>query len=135
MEFADVILLNKTDLVSEKTCATVAAVLRRLNPSANIVPTDHGRVKLSEVLDTGLFDPDLAAQSPGWDQEITAGHTPETEEYGISSVTFRAQRPLHPQRLYAALEQLQGLLRSRAFAGSPADLTSQRSGPKPDPIW
>ena len=115
MEFADVILLNKTDLVGEKACARVAAVLRRLNPSANIVHTDHGRVGLSEVLDTGLFDPDLAAQSAGWDQEITDGHAPETEEYGICSVTFRAQRPLHPQRLHAALEQLQGLLRSKGF--------------------
>jgi G3E family GTPase len=115
VEFADVILLNKADLVSEKTCARVTAVLRRLNPSANILLTDHGRVPLSEVLDTGLFDPDLAAQSPGWDQEITDGHTPETEEYGISSVTFRAQRPLHPQRLSAALDQLQGLLRSKGF--------------------
>ncbi len=115
VEFADVILLNKTDLVGEKACATVAAVLRRLNPSANIVHTDHGRVELSAVLDTGLFDPDLAAQSPGWDQEITDGHAPETEEYGICSVTFRAQRPLHPQHLYAALDQLQGLLRSKGF--------------------
>ena len=115
VEFADVIVLNKTDLVSENACARVAAVLRRLNPSARIVPTDHGRVELSEVLDTGLFDPDLAAQVPGWDQEITDGHAPETEEYGISSVTFRSRRPLHPQRLHAALEQLQGLLRSKGF--------------------
>jgi G3E family GTPase len=115
VEFADVILLNKTDLVGEKACATVAAVLRRLNPSANIVPTSHGRVELSKILDTGLFDPDLAAQLPGWEQEITDGHAPETEEYGISSVTFRAQRPLHPQRLHAVLEQLQGLLRSKGF--------------------
>ncbi|BBZ49883.1 GTP-binding protein [Mycobacterium heidelbergense] len=115
VEFADVILLNKTDLVGEETCARVAAVLRRLNPSATIVPTDHGRVALSEVLDTGLFDPDLAAQSPGWEREITDGHAPETEEYGISSVTFRARRPLHPRRLHAALGQLQGVLRSKGF--------------------
>jgi G3E family GTPase len=115
VEFADVILLNKTDLVGEKACATLTAVLRRLNPSANIMPTEHGRVQLSEILDTGLFDPDLAAQSPGWEQEITDGHTPETEEYGISSVTFRAQRPLHPQRLHTVLQQLQGLLRSKGF--------------------
>lgn len=115
VEFADVILLNKTDLVSPKTNATVAAVLRRLNPSAKIVPTNHAQVALSEVLDTGLFDPDLAAESPGWDQEVTNGHTPETEEYGISSVTFRAQRPLHPQHLQAALQQLQGVLRSKGF--------------------
>jgi G3E family GTPase len=115
VEFADVILLNKTDLVSEKACATVTAVLRRLNPSAKIMSTNHGQVELSEILGTNLFDPNLAAQLPGWEQEITAGHTPETEEYGISSVTFRAPRPLHPQRLQAALEQLQGLLRSKGF--------------------
>jgi len=115
VEFADVIQLNKTDLVSETTCATVTAVLRRLNPSAKILPTDYGRVDLSEVLDTRLFDLDLAAQLPGWDQELTNGHTPETEEYGISSVTFRAERPLHPHRLNAALDQLQGLLRSKGF--------------------
>ena len=114
-EFADVILLNKTDLIGEKTCRTAAAVLRQLNPSAKIMPTNHGRVELSEILDTGLFDPDLAAQLPGWDQEITDGHTPETDEYGISSVTFRAQRPLQPERLHAVLEQPQGLLRSKGF--------------------
>jgi G3E family GTPase len=115
VEFADVILLNKTDVVSEKTNATVAAVLRRLNPTAKIIPTDHSRIVLSEVLDTGLFDPDLAAESPGWVEELAGGHTPETEEYGISSVTFRARRPFHPQRLHAALEQLRGLLRSKGF--------------------
>ena len=115
VEFADVILLNKTDVVSEKTNAMVAAVLRRLNPTAKIIPTDHSRIALSEVLDTGLFDLDLAAESPGWVEELANGHAPETEEYGISSVTFRARRPLHPQRLHAALEQLQGLLRSKGF--------------------
>lgn len=115
VEFADVILLNKTDLVSEKTNATVAAVLRHLNPAAKIVPTDHGRVALSEVLDTGLFDPHLAAESAGWAEELANGHSPETEEYGISSVTFRAARPLHPQRLHVALGQLQGVLRSKGF--------------------
>ncbi|ASW92378.1 GTP-binding protein [Mycobacterium marseillense] len=115
VEFADVILLNKTDLVSDRTNATVAAVLRRLNPAAKIVPADHGRVALSEVLDTGLFDPDLAAESPGWADEVANGHSPETEEYGISSMIFRAQRPLHPQRLHVALERLQGVLRSKGF--------------------
>ncbi|SKV93036.1 Hypothetical cobalamin synthesis protein P47K/CobW [Mycobacteroides abscessus subsp. massiliense] len=62
-----------------------------------------------------MFDPELAAQAPGWDEEIADGHTPETEEYGISSMTFRSDRPFHPQRLNAALEALQGLLRSKGF--------------------
>jgi G3E family GTPase len=115
VEFADVILLNKTDLVGAEAGARVEAVLRRLNPSARILCTDHGRVPLSDVLGTGLFDPDLAAQAPGWDEELAGGHPPETEEYGISSVTFRAGRPFHPQRLDEALDQLRGLLRSKGF--------------------
>jgi len=115
VEFADVILLNKTDLVSAKTTATVEAVLRRLNPSAVIVRTDHGVVPLESVLDTKLFDPVLAAEAPGWDEEIANGHTPETDEYGISSMTFRADRPFHPQRLSEALDQVRGLLRSKGF--------------------
>jgi G3E family GTPase len=135
VEFADVIVLNKTDLAGGAACARVLAVLRRLNPSAHIVSTDHGRVELSEVSDTGLFNPDLAAQLPGWDQEITGGHTPETEEYGISSVTFRARRPLHPQRLHAALEKLRGLLRSKGFCwiASRPELAAIWS--QADPTW
>lgn len=115
VEFADVILVNKTDLVSAKTIATVEAVVRRLNPTARIEHTEHGIVPLATVLDTGLFDPELAAEAPGWDEEIANGHTPETEEYGISSMTFRAARPFHPQRLAAALDQVRGLLRSKGF--------------------
>ncbi|MDR3659028.1 MAG: GTP-binding protein [Mycobacterium sp.] len=115
VEFADVILINKTDLVSAKTIATVEAVVRRLNPNAVIQRTDHGIVPLETVLETGLFDPELAAEAPGWDEEIAGGHTPETEEYGIGSMTFRADRPFHPQRLAGALDQVRGLLRSKGF--------------------
>jgi len=115
VEFADVILLNKTDLVSANAAGTVEAVLRRLNPTARIERTAKGVVPLDLVLDTGLFDPDLAAQTPGWDEEIANGHTPETEEYGIGSMTFRADRPFHPQRLQDAVESLHGLLRSKGF--------------------
>jgi len=115
VEFADVILLNKTDLVSESACGTVETILRRLNPTARITRTHHGVVPLETVLDTGLFDPVLAESAPGWDEEIAEGHTPETEEYGISSMTFRADRPFHPDRLARALENVTGLLRSKGF--------------------
>lgn len=115
VEFADVILLNKTDLVSAKTTATVETVIRRLNPTAVILRASHGEVPLESVLATGLFDPDLAAQTPGWDEEIANGHTPETEEYGISSMTFRSDRPFHPQRLADVLDTVRGLLRSKGF--------------------
>ena len=115
VEFADVILLNKTDLVTRATLATVETLVRRLNPTAKLIHTDHGKVELSEVLDTGLFDPILAAEAPGWDEEIADGHTPETEEYGISSMTFRADRPFHPNRLARALGQMTRILRSKGF--------------------
>ncbi|WP_328360190.1 GTP-binding protein [Mycobacterium sp. NBC_00419] len=115
VEFADVILINKTDLVPEQTCGAVEAMVRRMNPSATISRTDHGIVTLATVLDTGRFDPIAAENAPGWEEELAAGHTPETEEYGISSTTFRAERPFHPQRLSDALAQLRRVLRSKGF--------------------
>lgn len=115
VEFADVILLNKTDLVSPAHVGAVETVVRRLNPRAKLLRTDHGVVELSEVLSTGLYDPIAAAEAPGWDEEIADGHTPETEEYGIGSMTFRADRPFHPQRLSEVLGQLRGVLRSKGF--------------------
>ena len=115
VEFADVLLLNKTDLVSPTQLGAVETVVRRLNPTAKLIHTDHGVVDLSHVLDTGLFDPIAANEAPGWDEEIAVGHTPETEEYGIGSMTFRSDRPFHPQRLSQALDQVRGLLRSKGF--------------------
>ncbi|MCW4352239.1 GTP-binding protein [Hoyosella sp. YIM 151337] len=115
VEFADVILLNKTDLVSEAAAGVVEATARRLNPHARILRTKHGKVELSEVLGTGLFDRESAWDAPGWAEEIAAGHTPETEEYGISSVTFRGDRPFHPERLARAIDGFKGLLRSKGF--------------------
>jgi len=115
VEFADVLLLNKTDLVSPAHLGTVETLLHRLNPTAKLIRTAHGAVEIAEVLGTGLFDPVAAAQSPGWDEEIADGHTPETEEYGISSMTFRSDRPFHPQRLGDALAQTTRVLRSKGF--------------------
>jgi G3E family GTPase len=115
VEFADVLLLNKTDLVSEQALRTVETMLRRLNPRARLLRTERGEVDLANVLNTGLFDPLAAEQTPGWDEEIAGGHTPETEEYGISSMTFRADRPFHPQRLVDVLDKVRGLLRSKGF--------------------
>lgn len=77
--------------------------------------TSSGIVGIDEVLGTGLFDPIAAAQSPGWDEEIADGHAPETEEYGISSMTFRSDRPYHPQRLGDALARTARVLRSKGF--------------------
>ncbi|WP_060883848.1 GTP-binding protein [Streptomyces caniscabiei] len=100
VEFADVIVLNKLDLVDTATAERLAATLARLNPAARIVPVSHGRVRVRDVLGTEAFDLERAQQAPGWVRELNGEHVPETEEYGISSTVFRAERPFHPGRLW-----------------------------------
>jgi len=120
VEFADVLLLNKVDLVTEEELRTLEALLKRLNRRAKIYRSHKGQVPLEWVLDTGLYDPALAEQTPGWSEELKAlvnpEHRPETEEYGISSFVYRARRPFHPQRLWRFIqEELEGVLRSKGF--------------------
>lgn len=115
VEFADVLLLSKTDLVEPEVVVRLEALLHRLNPTARVLRVDHGEIDLAEVLDTGRFDPVLAAENPGWATELAGSHTPETEEYGIRSTVFRSDRPFHPQRLIDALDGWEGVLRSKGF--------------------
>lgn len=115
VEFADVLLINKTDLVSPQIVGAVEATVRRMNPRAELIRTSNGIVDLGEVLGTGRYDPVVAAGTEGWAEELAGGHVPETEEYGISSLTYRADRPFHPQRLADALAQVRRLLRSKGF--------------------
>lgn len=100
IEFADVILVNKIDRVTEGERRRVRAVIHALNPVAHVIETVHGQVALAEVLGTGRFDFEQACQRAGWIQELQGGHTPETEEYGIRSLSFRVRRPFHPQRFF-----------------------------------
>ncbi|MEW5626172.1 GTP-binding protein [Streptomyces hydrogenans] len=121
VEFADVIVLNKLDLVDPDEARRLRATLSRLNPEARIVPAVHGQVPLEQVLGTGLFDVEKAQQAPGWVKELNGEHVPETEEYGISSLVFRADAPFHPHRLWSFVTQdLDGgafgrVLRSKGF--------------------
>ncbi|MGN5381072.1 GTP-binding protein [Streptomyces lasalocidi] len=121
IEFADVIVLNKLDLVDDDSADQLRATLSRLNPAARIVPAVHGRVKAGHVLGTGLFDLERAQQAPGWVRELNGDHVPETEEYGISSTVFRAELPFHPGRLWTFVtEELDNgaygqILRSKGF--------------------
>ncbi|MFF5475995.1 GTP-binding protein [Streptomyces sp. NPDC012935] len=100
VEFADVIVLNKLDLVDDETADRLRAALRRLNPGARVVDAVQGQVALQEVLGTRLFDLERAQQAPGWVRELNGDHVPETEEYGISSTVFHAEVPFHPGRLW-----------------------------------
>lgn len=118
VEFADIILLNKTDQISHAERVRLEHALRQLNRDAEIVPVRFGEVPLEKILNTHRFSFDRAAQAPGWLQELRGTHTPETEEYGIGSFVYDAKRPFHPQRLADVLENdLRGgtLLRSKGY--------------------
>ncbi|MDH0340824.1 zinc metallochaperone GTPase ZigA [Chromobacterium haemolyticum] len=116
VEFCDVIVLNKTDLIDTADKERLAGILRQLNPRARIVEACFGQVPLDEVLNTGLFDFDAAADAPGWLSELRGEHTPETEEYGIASFVYRARRPFHPQRFHElAQREWPGVLRSKGY--------------------
>lgn len=116
VEFCDVLVLNKTDLVSEEDLGRLEGILRAFNPRAKIIRSQMGRVELGQVLNTGLFDFDEAANAPGWLQELRGEHVPETLEYGISSFVYRARRPFHPERFWAMIHsEWMGVLRSKGF--------------------
>lgn len=98
IEFANVILLNKVDLVTEAQLRDLYDILFKLNPKARILPTTLSIVDLREVMDTGLFDFEEAETAAGWIRELENEHIPETEEYGIGSFVFRSKKPFHPKR-------------------------------------
>ena len=118
VEFADVLLVSKADLISSHERDELMAILRGLNTHAEIVPMVMGAVPLEKILNTGRFDFERAAQAPGWLKELRGEHVPETQEYGIASGAYRARRPLHPQRFFNFInrEWTNGhLLRSKGF--------------------
>ena len=118
IEFANVIVLNKLDLVSEQQALEVQAIISALNPGAKIVPATKAAVPIDSVLDTGLFDYDEAASSAGWIKELQGEHTPESEEYGIGSFTYITPHPFDAEKLWSFIENAdnwRGVLRSKGF--------------------
>lgn len=118
IEFANVIILNKTDLVDEQTVGILKASIQKLNPSAKIISSNFSKVAPSEILNTKLFDFDEAQSSAGWQKELEGGtHTPETEEYGISSFVFSDKKPFHPERFWKYLneEYPSGIIRAKGL--------------------
>ncbi|MCE5473178.1 GTP-binding protein [Staphylococcus pseudintermedius] len=121
IEFCDVLILNKIDLVSEEEANRLEAMLRKLQPTAKLIRAVNAQVNIDEVLETGRFNFEAASQSAGWLQELEAGghatHTPETEEYGISSFVYRRRLPFHAERFNTFLENMsESIVRAKGIA-------------------
>lgn len=114
IEFCDVLVLNKTDLMTAAEISQLENILKTLNPRADIVHSSFAKVPLNSVLNTGKFNFEDAQEAPGWLRELRGEHIPESEEYGISSFVYRARKPFHPQRLWDWLgEEWPGVIRSK----------------------
>ncbi|WP_444443060.1 GTP-binding protein [Rhodobacter capsulatus] len=116
IEFADVVVLNKVTDAGPERLRIARQIVKALNPDARLIETDFGQVPAEAIFDTGLFDFDRAAQHPLWAKELYgfANHTPETEEYGISSFVYHARAPFDPGRIEAALGgALPGVIRAK----------------------
>lgn len=100
IEFCDVLLISKTDLISAEKLQELHIILQRLNPAADIIPIINGQVSLPKILNTCKFNFETAQQAAGWLQALRGEHQPETLEYGIESFVYRARRPFHPQKIY-----------------------------------
>lgn len=117
VEFADVILINKTDLVSREELNLLKGMITKLNPQASLIETEFGKVPLRHILATGRFDYETTSQSAGWIQELENEHKPETEEYGIGSFVFNTKKPFHPQRFwdYVSTKWPANIIRSKGL--------------------
>jgi len=118
IEFANVILLNKVDLISKEQLKTVTAIIRGLNTKAKIIETTLSKVELKEVMDTKLYDLEEAQDHPLWAQELynPNAHVPETDEYGITSFVYRARAPFDPKKFHEFFTQeWPGVIRAKGF--------------------
>lgn len=116
VEFANVIVLNKTDLIDEDLMATIDGFIEQLNPYALKLRASFGRIEPSRIMGTGRFDFEVAKQSKGWQLTLRGDGASEVDEYGVNSFVYRARRPFHPQRFYDRLnEDWDGVLRSKGF--------------------
>ena len=118
VEFADIILVSKTDIASSREVERLKAIIKTLNTHAKIIPIAKGQIDIKEVLDTGLFDFAQAQTAPGWLKEMRGEHVPETEEYGIGSFSYQARLPFNPEKFHNLLHSLDKygkLIRSKGF--------------------
>ena len=116
VEFANIILLNKVDLVDEDTLAKIEGFIEQLNPHALKLRSSFGQVDPSQIMGTGRFDFEIAKQSKGWQLTLRGDGASEVKEYGVNSFVYRAKRPFHPERFFDRLNRdWNGVLRSKGF--------------------
>lgn len=116
IEFANIIIVTKPDLVNKDYLGALKSLLYTMNPSAEIHVVENGQIEITKLLDRKLFDFDEASQGAGWIKELNEEHTPETEEYGIGSFVYRRRKPFHPVRWFNWLNELPSeITRSKGF--------------------
>ena len=118
VEFADILLISKTDLVEASEVSRLKAILKTLNTHAQIIPISLGKIEIDKVINTNLFDFERAEKAPGWLKEMQGEHVPETEEYGISSFSYVARRPFYPEKIHNLLHDTKRfgkLIRSKGY--------------------
>ncbi|PLW16558.1 hypothetical protein PCANC_15505 [Puccinia coronata f. sp. avenae] len=106
LEFAQVIILNKIDLVTRDDLNKTKALIKQLNPTAKLLTSNYSRIDLREILDTKMFDYTKAALSMGWLKSLHEVVKPETEEYGVGTFVYRARRPFSPKRLWQTIRNV-----------------------------
>ncbi len=126
IEFSNVIILNKMDLVTEEQVTQLQDMIFHLNPSAQIIKTTFSVIDLNRILNTGLFDFNKAVRAPGWIKELQGEHTPETQEYGFTSFVYRRRKAFNPAKLHELLltTPLKGVVRSKGFFWVGSDNTN-----------
>ena len=151
VEFANVIVLNKCDLIDEQQKGAVRTLLRKFNPKAEIIETTNSLLDPTKILGTKRFSMEDAEKHEEWLKEARVGeHVPETLEYGIHSFTFKSYRPMHPERLQMALDKMaqrkapfDTLLRAKGFAWLATQydtqaifaLAGRQYSLDPGPVW
>ncbi|KAI0880650.1 putative cobalamin synthesis protein [Annulohypoxylon maeteangense] len=129
VEFSDVIIVNKCDLVSKEEVNRIKGVVKKLNPSAKVVSTIKSRLELTEILDTRLFSYEKAALSAGWLKSLNEEINPETEEYGIGTFVYRARRPFHPARLWDMIKSVFVVIQTEyQIEGEDMDIDEEEEG-------